>query len=97
VLVVVVEAAHASLRTIHVYLTAGRHPKAMQKGSVLAFSHAINQCQSLTHLAICFLEEHSLCALGLAALPQSPQRLELLCAPGYLPGACTLEAARSES
>jgi len=91
VLVVVVEAAHASLRTIHVYLGQREGTqRAMQKGSVLAFSHAINQCQSLTHLAICFLEEHSLCALGLAALPQSLQRLELLCAPGYLPGACTL-------
>jgi hypothetical protein len=38
---------------------------------VLAFSHAINQCQSLTHLKICFLEGYSLCALDLAALPQS--------------------------
>ncbi len=88
VLVVVVEAARASLRTIDVYVGQRECTQvAMQKGSVLAFSHAIDQCQSLTHLKICFLEEHSLYALDLAALPQSLRRLELSCAPGHLPGA----------
>jgi hypothetical protein len=89
VLVVVIEATHASLRTIYAYLGQREGTQvALQKGSVLAFSHVINQCQSLTHLSLCFLEGHSLGALGLAALPQSLQRLELLCAPGHLPGAC---------
>ncbi len=88
VLAVVVEATHAALRTIDVYLgQRGGTQVALQKGSVLAFSHAINQCQSLTHLKICFLEGYSLCALDLAALPQSLQGLELFCAPGHLPGA----------
>jgi hypothetical protein len=88
VLVVVVEAAHAYLRSIDVYLGQRECTQvAMQKGSVLAFSHAVAQCPSLTHLTVCFLENHSLCALGLAALPQSLQRLELSCAPGHLPGA----------
>jgi hypothetical protein len=83
VLVVVIQATHASLRTIHVYLGQRDCTRvATQRGSVLAFSRAINQCQSLTHLRICFLEEHSLYALGQAALPQSLQRLKLLCAPG---------------
>ncbi len=83
----VVEAARASLRTIDVYVgQQGYTQVAKQKGSVLAFSHAIHQCQALTHLKICVLEEHSLCALGLAALPQSLQRLELSCSQGHLPG-----------
>ena len=84
VLVVVIQAAHASLRTIHVYLgQRGCTRAAMERGSVLAFSRAISQCQSLTHLKTLFLEQHSLYALGLAALPQSLQRLELSCAPWH--------------
>ena len=89
VLVVVIEAAQASLRTIYVYLGQREGTQvATQKGSVLAFSRAVAQCQSLTRLSLCFLEGHSLCALDLAALPPSLRRLELLCAPGLLPGAC---------
>jgi len=88
---VVVEATHASLRTIDVYLGQRKGTQvALQKGSVLVLSRAIDQCQSLTHLTICFLEEHSLCALGLAALPQSLQRLELSFARGYVPAAYPL-------
>ncbi len=89
-LVVVVNAAHASLRTVNVDVDFGQREcvrKALQKGSVLALSHAIDQCQSLTHLSVCFWEDHSLCALGLAALPQSLQRLELSrAARPYVPG-----------
>jgi len=92
-LIVVVKAAHASLRTIDVCfgVREGTH-KVFQEASVLAFSLAIHQCQSLTHLSACFLEEHSLqlYTLRLAALPQSLQRLELSRAPTCLPGACTL-------
>ena len=88
VVVVVVEAAHAHLRSIDVYLGQREGTQAaLQKGSVLAFSRAVDQCQSLMHLKVCLLEEHSLFALGLAALPQSLQRLDLSCAPGNLPGA----------
>ena len=85
-LVVMVEAAHASLRAIVVCfgLRECTQVAALQKGSVLAFSRAIHWCQSLTRLTICFLEEHSLCALDLAALPQSLQRLELACLPGLM-------------
>ena len=88
-LVVVIETAHASLRAIVVCfgLRECTQVAAVQKGSVLAFSRAIQRCQSLTHLAICFLEEHSLCALDLAALPQSLQILELACSPGCVRGA----------
>ncbi len=84
----VIEAARLSLRTIDVYVgQQGPYTEvAKQKGSVLAFSLAIHQCQALTHLKIRVLEMHSLCALGLAALPQSLQRLQLSCSPGHLPG-----------
>ncbi len=86
VLVGVGEATHASLRTIHVFLGQQESTRvAKQTGTVLAFSHAVGQCQSLTHLTICLLEEHSLYALGRTALPQLLQRLELICAPGCLP------------
>jgi len=45
VLVVVIEATHASLRTIYVYLGQRECTQvAMHKGSMLAFSHAIDQC-----------------------------------------------------
>ena len=88
-LVVVIEAAHVSLRAIAVWfgLRECTQVAALQKGSVLAFSRAIHQCQSLTRLTICFLEEHSLCALDLAALPQSLQILKLACLPGDMRGA----------
>ncbi len=87
VLVVVIQAAHASLRTINLYLGQRDGTRAvMQRGSVLAFSRALNQCQSLTHLSIRFLEQPSLYALGLAALPQSLHRLELSCALLHFPG-----------
>jgi hypothetical protein len=84
VLVAVIEATRASLRTIDVYIGQREGIEvAMRKGNMLAFSRAIDQCHSLTHLTVCFLEEHSLYALGLAALPQSLQRLELSFARGY--------------
>ncbi len=88
----VVEAARLSLRTIDVCV-GQQGPDtdvAKQKGSVLAFSLAIHQCQALTHLKIRVLEMHSLCALGLAALPQSLQRLQLSCSPGHVPGSRTI-------
>jgi hypothetical protein len=58
----VVEAARLSLRTIDVCV-GQQGPDtdvAKQKGSVLAFSLAIHQCQALTHLKIRVLEMHSL-------------------------------------
>ena len=90
VVVAVIEAAHASLRTIDVYLGQREWGIEVALRNMLAFSRAINQCHSLTHLTVSFMEEHSLCALGLAALPPSLQRLELSFARLYS-GACQFD------
>ena len=95
VLVLVIKATHASLRTVDVHLRQREGIQvAMQEGNVLALSRAINQCQSMTHLTVRFWEEHSLRALGLAALPQSLQRLKLSFARAYSPGQSGLNEVR---
>jgi len=87
VLVLLVEAAHASLRTIDVCFQMRWEMPYMQlfvpAASVLAFSRAVSRCQSLAHLSIVFLEKHSLHALDLTALPPSLQRLQLCFDPGW--------------
>lgn len=79
VLVILVGATYASLREIDVCL--GMQGRGRQLSdpvvSVLAFTRAISRCQSLTNLAILFLENCSLHKFDLTALPRSLQRLQL--------------------